>query len=579
LDEINAEDKIRDEKIEIARTASLIDDDSSFMASVNEETELGAKVDASPKGSISLVPRPRQEAERKAPFPVEHKVSANHLLARLRSSLPTEHTNGSHSCSNRTDSETPGSLSNSKSDTEQTYVRMSAKVKDRISVVRKQTDMRADPQGPPLSSGGTSKQSHHGSVYSGRITSHRQETEESSSPVRPNIQSANYIDDVVCQDNWHENDNVAQLSEKEKDERVEKTISEKVADRILEMKLAAENHYGGLATYPKDAKGKTEPSRNPSARHLLLPGASPRQYAAGTCRPTATKSLLSADTYDWNAGLMSDDEHSDDFAAPVEHSPQDRPGQPTRLGDNFHPDSDHQEPWESSDIGYYRRFRDQQKEKLARTHQNDPIQQSWSLDASVPDGRQLRASQFSEQGINYPIPYTSNTKMQPDRSSASQKSHVSSRNPKLDNTFWKDEDVLSDLDTAAFEVYGSENDSLFGDLTCTSSGTPTSEISSKSSQPSHGRQETERESVCDDARATEQPPDSGYFSKHSRANWVRYGDSSNHSRAELSRYTDHSTSKYSKFSPFSKGDTMALTTYLEGDGQLLACVDKWLEEH
>ena len=150
-----------------------------------------------------------------------------------------------------------------------------------------------------------------------------------------------------------------------------------------------------------------------------------------------------------------------------------------------------------------------------------------------------------------------------DRSSSSKKSDQGSTNPKFDDNFWK-EDEESDLNTAAFEVYGSENDSLFGDLKSTAS-VSTSESSSKSSEPSgpwRRNQVTERDSEREYRTTSQLLSQSGDFSKHSRA--------------DLSRYTDHSASKYSRFS---RGDTMALTTYLEGDGQLLACMDKWLDDH
>lgn len=593
LEEINAEDELIEERIEFARTSSLVDDDSAFMQSVNEETDKKTKVESPLKRPPHPVGGPKTKTGNNASFSLDNIPTVDHGSKRRGWNLPpvdfATGRNGRGSLPNT--NVNPNQIPNK--DPERTHLRIGANGTDRMSVVRKQTERQPETRLPPPTSEVTSNKSRDVNEISGRIPVLRQEAASGAPRVQQRIVPGNEGHHApALRPPSHQNDAGIQKIAKEKNSQVNPSMSKKVVpDRILGMKLEGPIHDVHNASDQKQFIRKNDPDPYTNTNLLDRPIPPPKQYASSgwkTTTPVVPLPFRSSGSYDWNAGLMFDDEKNENFANVRVNAPQVGKGHHAVGLDEFYPDEDDQNPWEKSDIGYYGRGEkadigyygrgkksdigyygrgiNEPKERLSQPQRDEffPVQSSWSEDARVPDAARRRSSQSVDQSLDYPIPYTSNR----EKSFTSRKSSNGSTDPKFDDNFWKEEEE-SDLDTAAFDVYGSENDSLFGDLKSTASGTSTDEISSKSSGKSErspsGSLGTEVESELEyinEARLISQ-----------------FGDLSKHSKADLSRYTDYSGSKSSIYSRYSRGDTIALTTYLQGDGQPFACVDKWLDGH
>jgi len=140
---------------------------------------------------------------------------------------------------------------------------------------------------------------------------------------------------------------------------------------------------------------------------------------------------------------------------------------------------------------------------------------------------------------------------------------IVSPTPKFDDNFWKDEDDSDEIDTAAFEVYDSADDSLFGDLKSNAD----SKLSEEASPSRISVDYTQ------DASKRDFDKNQSDFSKHTDYSQSRF------SRA-ATKYTDYS--RYSRagessyLSRTSHGD-YSLTNYLEEEGELIRYIDKWLE--
>jgi hypothetical protein len=168
-----------------------------------------------------------------------------------------------------------------------------------------------------------------------------------------------------------------------------------------------------------------------------------------------------------------------------------------------HTDDDKQDDWQESAIGYYRRVNPTSHQK------NDKVK--------VPISPPQRDRRTNKEGSS-----------SDDRPSTSEN---------FDDNFWKED--TDDLNTEAFETYDSDenDDSLFGDIL----STPNTGISSKSSLDGSKQSDGDL----------------------SRAELIWYKNKSHYSRAEDS----------SRYSRTSNTDSKARTTYLQGDDFVRA--DQW----